>query len=111
MIISFLQRRNPPILPSLQKMPDGKRSTVNGKLSPFGDDVESIRGCGEDNKETLAELLFGFFLHYGYEFSFSNSVVSVREGRMMSRHEKGWDNYADNKEARCRLCVEEPFNT
>jgi hypothetical protein len=30
---------------------------------------------------------------------------------MMSRKEKGWDNYADNKEARCRLCVEEPFNT
>ena len=111
MIISFLQRRDPPILPSLQKMPDEKRSTVNGKLSAFGDDVESIRGCGKENKETLAELLFGFFLHYGYEFSFPTSVVSVREGRMMSRREKGWDNYADNKEARCRLCVEEPFNT
>lgn len=111
MIISFLQRRNPPILPSLQKMPDDKRSTVNGKLSAFGDDVESIRGCGKDNKETLAELLFGFFLHYGYEFTYAASVVSIREGRMMSRREKGWDNYADNKEARCRLCVEEPFNT
>ena len=111
MIISFLQRRNPPILPSLQKMPDDKRSTVNGKLSPFGDDVESIRGYGKENKETLSELFFGFFYHYGYEFSFSTSVVSVREGRMMSRREKGWDNYADNKEARCRLCVEEPFNT
>jgi hypothetical protein len=111
MIISFLQRRNPPILPSLQKMPNDKRSTVDGKLSAFGDDVESIRGCGKDNKESLAELLFAFFLHYGYEFPYSTSVVSVKEGRMMSRREKGWDNVAVNKEARCRLCVEEPFNT
>lgn len=111
MIISFLQRRNPPILPSLQKMPNDKRSTVKGKLSPFGDDIESIRGFGKENKESLAELLFGFFLHYGYEFPFSTSVVSVKEGRMVQRSEKGWDNYADNKEARCRLCVEEPFNT
>lgn len=111
MIISFLQRRDPPILPSLQKMPDDKRSTVNGKLSTFGDDLEAIKGYGQENKETLAELLFGFFLHYGYEFNFSTYVVSVKEGRLLSRREKGWDNYADNKEARCRLCVEEPFNT
>lgn len=111
MIISFLQRRNPPIIPSLQKMPDDKRSTVDGKLSPFADDLESIRGCGKDNKESLAELLFAFFLHYGYEFNYATYVVSVKEGRLLSRREKGWDNYADNKEARCRLCVEEPFNT
>lgn len=39
-------------------------------------------------------------------------VVSVKEGRLLSRKEKGWDvsNYKD-KEARSRLCVEEPFNT
>lgn len=92
-------------------MPDDKRSIVKGKLSPFADDLDSIRGCGKDNKESLAELLFGFFLHYGYEFSYATSVVSVKEGRMVHRSEKGWDNYADNKEARCRLCVEEPFNT
>lgn len=110
MIISFLQRRNPPILPTLQKMPDNKRSIVHGKLSPFGDDIDSIRGYGKENEESLAELLFGFFLHYGYEFDYSTCVVSVKEGRLVSRHEKGWDNYADNKEARCRLCVEEPFN-
>ena len=111
MIFSFLQRRNPPILPSLQKMPDDKKSVVNGKLSPFADDVDAIRSRGNDNKESLAELLFAFFRHYGYEFPYSTSVVSIREGRMVSRNEKGWDDYVVNKEARCRLCVEEPFNT
>jgi hypothetical protein len=111
MIFSFLQRRNPPILPSLQKMPDDKKSIVNGKLSPFADDVDAIRSRGNDNKESLAELLFAFFRHYGYEFPYSTSVVSIREGRMVSRNEKGWDDYVVNKEARCRLCVEEPFNT
>lgn len=109
MVISFLQRRDPPILPSLQKM-HGKRSTINGKESDFADDLDSLRGWGDANKETLPDLLFYFFLHYGYEFEYSNYVVSVKEGRLLSRKEKGWDNPAD-KEARCRLCVEEPFNT
>lgn len=109
MVISFLQRRDPPILPSLQKLPD-KRSKVNGKKSDFADDLDALRGCGDANKETLADLLFHFFLHYGYEFEYSKFVVSVKEGRLLSRKEKGWDNPAE-KEARCRLCVEEPFNT
>ena len=112
MIISFLQRREPPILPSLQKMPDARRSDVNGEPSTFADDIPSLKGFGDANKESLAELLFQFFRHYGYEFVYSKYVVSVKEGRLLSRKEKGWEttNYLD-KEARCRLCVEEPFNT
>lgn len=109
MIINFLQRRNPPILPSLQKMTDCR--TTNE--SPFADDLEALKkkGFGKANKESLGDLLFYFFRHYGYEFEFSKHVVSVREGRLVTRKEKGWDpsiNY-DNKESRNRLCVEEPF--
>lgn len=111
MIISFLQRRDPPVLPSLQKMADAPRSVVDGRQSQFADALDSLRGCGDANKESLAALLFNFFRHYSYEFQFSKYVISVKEGRLLSRKEKGWDNYADNKEARCRLCVEEPFNT
>ena len=110
MIINFLQRREPPVLPSLQKMDDRKRNCENGEKPRFADDVEALQGCGDRNKETLAELLFQFFRHYGYEFDYSKYVVSVKEGRLLSRKEKGWDptNYQD-KEARNRLCVEEPF--
>lgn len=112
MILNFLQTRKPPILPSLQKAPELHRLTKNGQKSPFADDLDQIRGCGKNNKESLAQLLFHFFRYYGYEIDYAQSVVSVKEGRLLSRKEKGWDasNYKE-KEARSRLCVEEPFNT
>ncbi|KAK1078810.1 hypothetical protein LTR33_006919 [Friedmanniomyces endolithicus] len=82
MIISFLQRRDPPIVPSLQKA-EGKRAKCErSDPSRFADDLDALKGY----------------------------VVSVMEGRSLSREEKGWQpsNYHD-KEARSRLCVEEPF--
>ncbi|CAK1365231.1 Poly(A) RNA polymerase cid13 [Cercospora beticola] len=115
MIINFLQTRDPPILPSLQKISDCRTKLPSGEISPFADDVDSLlrtrRGLGAENTESLGELLFQFFRHYGYEFEYSKNVVCVREGRAISRKEKGWDpkiNYQD-KESRVRLCVEEPF--
>ncbi|KAF2164672.1 hypothetical protein M409DRAFT_56485 [Zasmidium cellare ATCC 36951] len=112
MIISFLQRREPPILPSLQKMDGHRRKSESGETSSFADDVESLKGSGAANKESLGELLFQFFRHYGYEFEYSKHVVSIREGRLVLRKEKGWDptDYGD-KESHNRLCVEEPFTT
>jgi hypothetical protein len=106
MIISFLQRRVPPILPSLQKI-EGKRLKPD---SAFADDLEALKGFGDANKESSAHLLFHFFRHYGYEFNYHEHLVSVREGRLVTRKEKGWDyeNHWD-KEAQKRLCVEEPF--
>ena len=111
MVISFLQRRDPPVLPSLQKV-KGKRRHWSGSETPeFADDLEALQGCGNANKKTLADLLFHFFRDYGHEFDYSKYVVSVKEGRLLTRKEKRWDpttNYHD-KEARARLCVEEPF--
>ena len=110
MIISFLQRRDPPVVPSLQKT-DGKRSDgERSEPSRFADDLDALKGCGDNNKETTAQLLFHFFRHYGYEFNYAKYVVSVKEGRLLTREEKGWQpsNYHE-KEAQKRLCVEEPF--
>ena len=112
MIISFLQRRDPPIVPSLQKA-EGKRvSCERTEPSRFADDLEALKGFGDSNEESQAQLLFQFFRHYGYEFDYSKYVVSVKEGRLLSREEKKWQpsNYHD-KEAQKRLCVEEPFTT
>ena len=108
--MNFLQRRDPQILPSLQKINGRRKKRDNGEKSQFADDIDRLKGCGDANKESLAELLFQFFRHYGYEFDYAKYVVSVKEGRLISRKEKGWDpsNYQD-KEARNRLCVEEPF--
>lgn len=110
MIINFLQRRDPPIIPSLQKVEGKRLKGERPEPSQFADDIEALRGCGDANKESLAQLLFQFFRHYGYEFDYSKYVVSVKEGRLLSREEKGWQrtNYWD-KEAQKRLCVEEPF--
>ncbi|KAK6390318.1 hypothetical protein LTR65_005693 [Meristemomyces frigidus] len=110
MIISFLQRRDQQIIPSLQKVEGKRLNPDEPEPSQFADDIEALRGCGDANQESLAQLLFQFFRHYGYEFDYSKYVVSVKEGRLLSREEKGWGrtNYWD-KEAQKRLCVEEPF--
>lgn len=113
MIINFLQIRQPPILPSLQKIPDSRSTAPNGETSAFADDIDQLRAYGKDNQESLGQLLFHFFRHYGYGVDYGAFVVSVKEGRLLPRKEKGWDasNWAKNKEARSSLCVEEPFNT
>jgi len=52
-----------------------------------------------------------FFKLYGEEFDYKHNVVSVRKGKYISKHEKGWD--LDNKKTKLRnnyFCVEEPFN-
>jgi hypothetical protein len=112
MILNFLQTREPPILPSLQKMPNARSTQANGQPSSFADNLEELRGFGKANQETLGQLIFHFFRHYAYVFDYGEYVVSVKEGRALQRKEKGWDttNYME-KEARSRLCVEEPFNT
>ncbi|SZF04162.1 unnamed protein product [Blumeria hordei] len=106
MIINFLQSRNPPILPALHQRPHSKLPTQNGVESAFADDVETLRNFGEQNKESLGELLFAFFRFYAHEFDYDSSVISVRSGKQILKIEKGW-NITNNN----RLCVEEPFNT
>ncbi|KAK3106798.1 hypothetical protein LTR53_018045, partial [Teratosphaeriaceae sp. CCFEE 6253] len=112
MIISFLQRRDPSVVPSLQKIEGQRIDRDSSDRTRFADDLDALEGCGDANKETLAQLLFQFFRHYGYEFDYASNVVSVKEGRLLTREEKGWQpsNYHD-KEAQKRLCVEEPFTT
>jgi hypothetical protein len=106
MILNFLQTRDPPIIPSLHKEPH--RLTPD---SEFADDLSKVKGFGKENKESLGQLLFHFFRRYGHEIDYEKSVVSVREGRLLTRNEKNWHLAGLTKEARNRLCVEEPFNT
>ena len=106
MIINFLQTRDPPVLPALQQRQAQRLRTSEGVLSSFADDVKSLRGFGKVNKETIGELLFGFFRFYGHEIDFEHVVISVRVGKLITKKEKGWHLGSNN-----RLCVEEPFNT
>lgn len=106
MILNFLQTRNPPVLPCLHRRPHQRLIDADGKLSSFADDLNSLRGFGQKNKETLGELLFHFFRRYAYEIDYEKNVVSVREGHLISKEAKKWHLMQNN-----RLCVEEPFNT
>lgn len=110
MILNFLQTREPPIIPSLHNFPSKKAKGATPESS-FADDLDELRGFGKDNKETLGQLLFQFFRRFGHELDYETHVISVRQGRLLTREEKGWDLKNLRKEARNRLCVEEPFNT
>ncbi len=106
MILNFLQTRNPPILPTLHKKPHQRQAGTDGEPSTWDDNVEHYRGFGLPNKETLGELLFNFFRYYAYDMEYEKKVVSVREGKLISKEAKKWHLMQNN-----RLCVEEPFNT
>ncbi|KAL5337141.1 hypothetical protein BJX70DRAFT_251856 [Aspergillus crustosus] len=106
LIINFLQTRQPPILPSLQARPHKKRLTADGLVCSFDDNMDSLVGYGSENKQSLGELFFQFFRYYGHGLDYEKYVISVREGRLISKEDKGWHLLQNN-----RLCVEEPFNT
>lgn len=106
MILNFLQTRDPPILPALHQRPHKKRPPISGVDISFDDDIDSLRGFGCNNEETLGGLLFAFFKKYGHELDYERKVISVRQGKLLSKEEKKWQYLQNN-----RLCVEEPFNT
>ncbi|KAK2737789.1 hypothetical protein FQN55_000900 [Onygenales sp. PD_40] len=106
LIINFLQTRSPPILPSLQKRRVELQKGTDGSGSTFDDDLEKLVGFGRENKASLGALLFEFFRYYGHEVDYETKVMSVREGKLISKEGKGWHLLQNN-----RLCVEEPFNT
>ncbi|KAJ5146030.1 PAP/25A-associated [Penicillium bovifimosum] len=106
LIISFLQLRDPPILPSLQARPHKKRTTPDGVVCSFDDDLKTLSQFGRKNKQSVGELLFQFFRYYGHEIDYENNVISVRDGTLIDKEAKGWHLQLNN-----RLCVEEPFNT
>ena len=106
LIINFLQTRNPPVLPCLHQRPHQQLVDAEGKLSSFADDINSLRGFGKANKESIGKLLFHFFRRYAHEIDFDKHVISVREGGLISKQVKKWHLMQNN-----RLCVEEPFNT
>ncbi|MCJ1248096.1 hypothetical protein MMC30_005311 [Trapelia coarctata] len=106
LIINFLQTRSPPVLPCLHQRPHQQLVDADGKLSSFADDIDSLRGFGKANKESIGKLLFHFFRRYAHEIDFDKNVISVREGGLISKEVKMWHLMQNN-----RLCVEEPFNT
>ncbi|CAG8511672.1 957_t:CDS:2, partial [Acaulospora colombiana] len=103
--------REPPILPVLHQIPHkGEPIVVNGIDVSFYEDVESLRGFGEKNKETVVNLtaLINRAFSFAYEFDYEHNVISLRQGKYLTKEEKGW---GETGKGWRLLCVEEPFNT
>lgn len=100
-MINFLQTRQPPILPILPLLDNDGHAKDD-----YSSDLQKFHDFGLGNKETLGELLFYFFRHYGHEVAYDTAVISVRRGGTLTKKEKNWHLTTNN-----RLCVEEPFNT
>ncbi|KAI9254237.1 hypothetical protein BY458DRAFT_535709 [Sporodiniella umbellata] len=110
LVISFLQTRHPPILPSLHEMPHAlspENLVIHGRNTSFQQDLQQLRGYGKSNQETLGGLVYAFFRKFGFEFDYQQQVISVRSGRILTRQEKGWDQGLEESRL---LCVEEPFD-
>lgn len=105
LVIGFLQLRTPPVLPALHQLPY-RMPRPSGGHSEFADNLKKLRGFGNKNKSSEAELLFQFFRFYAHEFDYDKYVLSIRLGKMIPKTDKSWQYAANNK-----LCVEEPFNT
>ncbi|XP_021728697.1 UTP:RNA uridylyltransferase 1-like [Chenopodium quinoa] len=109
MCIHFLQQRNPPILPCLQRMKPTYAVTVDNVECAFFDQVEKLRDFGARNNENISKLLWGFFNYWAYCHDYANNVISVRAGCILRKQEKDWTRRVGND--RHLICIEDPFET
>lgn len=108
MLIHFLQRRDPPILPSLQDIAfsqNEKARYVNGVDCRFCTDPAKIekemaylRGSRELNQEDVGTLLLEFFRYFGHEYR--SGIIRIRDTRSV---------LPPGDESKCFLVVDNPF--
>ncbi|XP_007188490.2 poly(A) RNA polymerase, mitochondrial [Balaenoptera acutorostrata] len=100
MVIFFLQRRSPPILPTLdylKTLADAEdKCIIEGHNCTFVRDFNRIKPSG--NTETLELLLKEFFEYFG-NFAFNKNSINIRQGR------------EQNKPESSPLHIQNPFET
>ncbi|XP_078447773.1 nucleotidyltransferase family protein [Wolffia australiana] len=107
MCIHFLQMRRPAVLPCLQEMAPTYSVTVDGVDCVFFDRVEKLQHFGSTNRESISELLWGFFNYWAYHHDYAYDVISVRKGGIISKQSKDWTRRVGND--RHLVCIEDPF--
>ncbi|XP_037021392.2 poly(A) RNA polymerase, mitochondrial [Artibeus jamaicensis] len=100
MVIFFLQRRSPPVLPTLdylKTLADAEdKCIIEGHNCTFTCDLNRIKPS--ENTETLELLLKEFFEYFG-NFAFNKNSINVRQGR------------EQNKPESSPLHIQNPFET
>jgi len=120
LVIFYLQTRPQPILPVLQKIRTEKTALIpdpiiEGHNCYFCDDLEHVEKLGFmrncRNTETVGQLLLGFFSFLGASngFNYRDDVVSIREGRPLTKADKEWTASSNTRRDRFWLCIEDPF--
>lgn len=88
MVLFFLQKRNPPIIPTLDHLKDlagpADKSVIEGHDCTFVSDFSKIQL--ESNTETLEQLLREFFEFYA-TFAFSRMSINIRKGKEQNKPE------------------------
>ncbi|XP_038133260.1 terminal uridylyltransferase 4 isoform X2 [Cyprinodon tularosa] len=108
MVLFFLQQRNPPVIPVLQEIYDGKTKPevlVDGWNVFFFEDLKSLPlywpHCGK-NTETVGELWLGLLRFYTEEFDFREHVVCIRQHARLTTFNKQWTSKY--------IVIEDPFD-
>uniref|UniRef100_A0A3B5KXE8 Mitochondrial poly(A) polymerase n=1 Tax=Xiphophorus couchianus TaxID=32473 RepID=A0A3B5KXE8_9TELE len=100
MVLFFLQKRSPPIIPTLDRLRDlagpADESVIEGNDCTFATDFSKIQL--QSNTDTLEQLLGDFFEFYAM-FPFSRMSINIRKGR------------EQNKPEMAPLHIQNPFET
>ncbi|KAM7391757.1 hypothetical protein PAMP_022418 [Pampus punctatissimus] len=101
MVLHYLQTRNEPVLPSLQRdYPECFNPLLDIDAVP--ERPKYIPPYISRNQSSLGELLLGFLKYYATDFRWDKQVISVREAEALPKNNsKEWRNKF--------ICVEEPF--
>ncbi|XP_077008906.1 poly(A) RNA polymerase, mitochondrial isoform X2 [Tamandua tetradactyla] len=100
MVIFFLQRRSPPVLPTLDYLKTladvEDKCIIEGHNCTFISDLKRIKPS--ENTETLELLLKEFFEYFG-NFAYNKNSINIRQGR------------EQNKPESSPLHIQNPFET
>ena len=108
MLIYFLQQKG--VLPALDVVAHG--ATLDVDCLPLsGEDIEKcVARCMTDTKMEWSLLgspctvLFRFFVFWGSEFQYNDTVASIRSLVVLTKEEKGWE-----CKSKSTLCLEDPL--
>ncbi|XP_075232431.1 terminal uridylyltransferase 4-like [Lycorma delicatula] len=95
MVIYFLQRCNPPVLPVLQELDDGtaavERRTFEGCDVYFFHEVDNLHKVWNGfrkNKKTAGQLWIEMLQFYTEEFDFVRNIISIQTSRLITKESK-----------------------
>ena len=119
LVINHLQEQG--VIPNLQSGEDRTIIEIDG--NEFDITVNEDASLAQPSQQNIAELTMSFFRNFATK-DWENEVISIRNGKSISRDEKGWMNenptaleiYNSDKENPGRmgehhLAIEDPFET